>query len=147
MQPRGEESDDGESSDDGEEAGRILKKVNFPDVGKKPQDSCMAVSSCLQKRLQKLQPLVDKLDSMQDLTASQEKNLAQLVYPMRLNQPALVLPTNLRYKDSVKTVISKLTELDDALTTIYSNGIAVGFSKESLVSYHLRATHEMVASG
>ncbi|CAE7379893.1 PU1 [Symbiodinium sp. CCMP2456] len=112
----GESGGDDDSSDDGEEAGRILRKVNFPDVGKKPQDSCMSVVSCLQKRTQKLQPVMDKLDQIKNMTTSQTKNLAQLVYPV--------------YKESVKTVTDKLTELEDTLTSIYSNGIALGSSDE-----------------
>ena len=32
----------------------------------------------------------------------------------------------------MKTILEKLGELEDELTTIYSNGVAVGFTKESL---------------
>ena len=75
MQPGGDDSED-DSSDDGEEAGRILKKVNFPEVGKKPQDSCMLVATCLQKRTSKLVPVLEKIEYMEKnvaLTTSQIK--------------------------------------------------------------------------
>ncbi|CAE7342714.1 unnamed protein product, partial [Symbiodinium sp. CCMP2456] len=96
-----DESDD-DSSDDGEEASRILKKVCFPEVGKKPQDSCMLVATCLQKRSSKLTPLLDKFERMQKqgpLTTAQTK-----------------------YMESMRTIVDKLTELEDTLTTMYSNG-------------------------
>ena len=40
---------------------------------------------------------------------------------------------NLRYLASLKSVIIKVNELEETLTTVYSAGIANGFSKESLV--------------
>lgn len=106
----GDESSDDDSSDDGEEASRILKKVNFPEVGKKPQDSCMHVATCLQKRSSKLAPVLSKLESL-------EKHV-----PLSSSQS--------KYKDSLKTIVDKLAELEDELTAMYSNGVAVGFTKE-----------------
>ena len=46
--------------------------------------------------------------------------------------PYFAIPQILRYKDSLKTIVDKLAELEDELTTMYSNGVAVGFTKESL---------------
>ena len=50
--------------------------MNFPEVGKKPQDSCMLVATCLQKRTSKLVPVLEKIEYMEKnvaLTTSQIK--------------------------------------------------------------------------
>ena len=78
MQPRGEEAaESSDDSDDGEEAARILRKIRFPEVGKKPQDVCMAITTCLQARVGKLQPISDKLCEQDVLSVGHEKNPAE----------------------------------------------------------------------
>ena len=72
MQP-GDEEDSDDSSDDGEEAARVLKKIGFPEPTKKPQDSCTLVSACLQKRVMKIEPVVQKLDEITKFKKATEK--------------------------------------------------------------------------
>ena len=81
MQPGGDDEEgDSDSSDDGEEAARILKKIAFPEISKKPQDASMLVTGCLQKRVGKLEAVMDRMcpdgATKTQLTPAQEKNLA-----------------------------------------------------------------------
>ncbi|CAE7542527.1 unnamed protein product [Symbiodinium sp. KB8] len=71
----GEDDSSDDSSDDGEEAARILKKIRFPDISRKPQDSCVAVATCLQARASKLQLVVDKIDEQSEIPKGHEKSL------------------------------------------------------------------------
>ena len=74
MQPGDGDSESDDSSDDGEEAARVLKKIGFPELTKKPQDSCTLVSSCLQKRVMKIEPVVRKLDEITQFKQASEKD-------------------------------------------------------------------------
>lgn len=79
MQPGGDDEVDSDSSDDGEEAARILKKIAFPDIPKKPQDASMLVTGCLQKRASKLEVIMSRMKPESgdtQLNPAQEKNLA-----------------------------------------------------------------------
>ncbi|CAE7940275.1 unnamed protein product, partial [Symbiodinium sp. KB8] len=92
------ESDD--SSDDGEEAARVLKKIGFPELTKKPQDSCTLVSSCLQKRVMKIEPVVRKLDEITQFKQASEKDYKPNT-------------AHLKYRDTLLGMIAKLNDLDD----------------------------------
>ncbi|CAE7252231.1 unnamed protein product [Symbiodinium sp. CCMP2592] len=62
-QGEGDDEEESDSSDDGEEAARILKRIAYPEIPKKPQDASMLVTGCLQKRANKLQLLLAKMES------------------------------------------------------------------------------------
>ncbi|CAE7221088.1 unnamed protein product [Symbiodinium sp. CCMP2592] len=101
----GEKSSD-DSSDDGEEAARVLKKISFPELTKKPQDCCSLVSACLQKRVMRIEPIVLKLGEIKDANKAHQK-----------------------YKASLESMITRVNELDDKMMALYSQGVAAGFTK------------------
>ena len=79
MQPGGDDEEDSDSSDDGEEASRILRKIAFPEIPKKPQDASVLVTGCLQKRASKLEAIMTRMKPESgdtQLNPAQEKNLA-----------------------------------------------------------------------
>ena len=73
-------SDQDDDDDGGDERGKVLKQLAFPDIesGKfNPQDY-PKVSSCIQKRVAKLNQLVEKFQSTTIRNQVQEAFLAQL---------------------------------------------------------------------
>jgi len=132
---------DTSDDDDGKEQMRIMKQLQFPEIEANSTfspDMCPKITRCLQKRLDKIQPIIKALDergtlsNVLSVTGAQFPHLTKFCFShchVTLKETCQMNSPLQRLKGNLEKKMKEIDNCMDQIQTGYTDGLVNGFGK------------------